>query len=96
MKHTLITAIFGLFLSSAAFASHEKVEVKINGLVCDFCARSVEKVFGRKAEVASVQVDLDSKYVHVTFHDGQTLDDATLTQLMTDAGYTVVAIERRP
>ncbi len=74
----------------------EQITVRVNGLVCDFCARSIEAMFGRRAEVASVAVDLDRGQIRVALRPGRTLDDATLRRLVTDSGYAVTAIERQP
>ena len=70
------------------------VYVSVNGLVCDFCARALEKVFGKEEEVKAIDVDLDKKIITINFNAGQTLDDTTLTQLITDAGYNVEDIQR--
>lgn len=75
-------------------AAKDKVTVRVNGLVCDFCARALEKVFSKRDEVAGIKVDLDAGEVLVAMKDGQTIDDATLTALITDSGYNVTAIER--
>jgi copper chaperone CopZ len=69
-------------------------QVSVNGLVCDFCARALEKTFGKKEEVKSIDVNLETKLVTVNFNDGQTLDDATLTQIISDSGYNVESIHR--
>lgn len=70
------------------------INVKVNGLVCDFCARALEKVFSKRDEVAGIKVDLDNGLVKVAMKSGQTIDDDTLTQLITDSGYNVTAIEK--
>ena len=70
------------------------VDVKVNGLVCDFCARALEKVFGKRDEVQNIAVDLDNGNVHVVMKEGKSMDDATLTKLITDAGYNVDSITR--
>ncbi|MEG9861244.1 MAG: heavy metal-associated domain-containing protein [Parvularculales bacterium] len=69
--------------------------IKVNGLVCDFCARAIEKVFSKRDEVASINVDLDNGFVHVVMRSGKTIDDDTLTQLITDSGYNVTSIENQ-
>lgn len=72
----------------------DTVNVKVDGLVCDFCARALEKVFGKRNEVEGIKVDLDKGNVMVAMKPGQTIDDATLTKLITDSGYNVRSIER--
>lgn len=69
-------------------------KVAVNGLVCDFCARALEKVFGKQEAVNAIDVNLDTKIISVSFNDGQTLDDEALTGLITDAGYNVESIDR--
>ncbi len=64
----------------------------VNGLVCDFCARALEKTFSKKEEVNSIKVDLDEKIVTINFNSDQQLDETTITQLITDAGYSVEKI----
>ena len=64
----------------------------VNGLVCDFCARALEKTFSKKEEVNSINVDLDEKIVTINFNSDQQLDETTITQLITDAGYSVEKI----
>lgn len=72
----------------------DTINVKVDGLVCDFCARALEKVFGKRDDVEGIKVDLDNGNVVVAMKPGQTIDDATLTKLITDSGYNVRAIER--
>lgn len=70
------------------------IVAQINGLVCDFCARALEKVFGKREEVSGIDVNLDTKLVTIGFKKDTDMDDATITKLITDAGYNVVKITR--
>jgi copper chaperone CopZ len=70
------------------------VTVRVNGLVCDFCARSIEAVLKRRRDVSSVHVDLGKGEVHLGLKAGSTLGDPELTKLVRDAGYQVTGIER--
>jgi len=72
----------------------ETVSIKVNGMVCDFCARAVEKVFTKRDEVASVGVDLDAGEILVSMNDGQTLDDDTIKSLVKKSGYAFVSLDR--
>lgn len=101
-----IIYFFGIFfvLSGQSFAAQQEaqsvavcknqVAVEVNGLVCDFCARAIEKVFRKKEEVANIGVNLDAGKISITMNDNQSIDDETLTQLITDSGYDVVKINR--
>lgn len=75
-------------------ACENTVNVKVNGMVCDFCARALEKVFGKREEVSGIKVDLDNSQVTVAMKPGKTIDDATLTKLITDSGYDVQTIDK--
>ncbi len=75
-------------------ACEDTVNVKVNGMVCDFCARALEKVFGKRDDVSGIKVDLDNSQVTVAMKPGNAIDDATLTKLITDSGYDVRGIER--
>lgn len=68
------------------------VHVSVNGLVCDFCARALEKVFGKQEAVNDIDVDLDSKIITIDFKEGQSLDDDTIKKLIQDSGYNVESI----
>ena len=75
-------------------AGGDTVTVDVNGLVCDFCARAVEKVFSRRDEVAGVAVDLEAKTITLAMKPGGQIDDATLKKLIVDSGYNVLAVRR--
>jgi len=93
-KLMMIVSALMVLSVSPAFAVGQVVHVGVNGLVCDFCARTIEKTFGKQEAVEGVNVNLDEKLVTINFKDGQSLDDDTITQIITDAGYNVEKIHR--
>lgn len=70
------------------------VKVKVNGLVCDFCAQSLKKTLGRRAEIAGVDVNLSTKLVSIRMKQGRNMSNAELEKLVRDAGYTPMNIDR--
>ncbi len=72
----------------------ETITVKATGLVCDFCARAMEKVLMKRPEVAGLSVDLTKKTVTIRVNKGSTLDDDTVTTLVKSSGYGIESIER--
>lgn len=91
MKKLSFLTILSLLLLSGtpAFAAGDVVHVKVLGLVCDYCAKTIDKVFMGTGKVASTSVDLDDALVTINLKDDQTLDDAFIQEKITDAGYTV-------
>jgi periplasmic mercuric ion binding protein len=82
-------------LAFAAIAAHaETVKIKVDGMVCAFCAGAIEKKMKANKETAEVFVSLENKIVAVAQKPGQKLDDAKLKAQISDAGYEVKGIER--
>ena len=78
----------------AEASTQTMVTAKVNGMVCDFCARAVTKVFGKEDAVENVHVDLDSGEIHVTLKSGSELSDERVATLVKKSGYDLVSIER--
>ena len=72
----------------------EVVTVKAFGLVCDFCANAIEKVFMRQDQVSGIDVSLEQHQILIALKEGQQLDDTEITKLVTDSGYNVKEIIR--
>jgi len=80
--------------SEASAAAQTMVTAKVNGMVCDFCARAVTKVFGKEDAVENVHVDLDKGEIHVTLKSGAALSDDRVGELVKKSGYDLVSVER--
>ena len=93
---TLITPVaFADETSSAqTVTAQTMVTAKVNGMVCDFCARAVTKVFGKEDAVDNVHVDLDKGEIHVTLKTGSDLSDERVADLVKKSGYDLVSIDR--
>ena len=70
------------------------VYVSVNGLVCDFCARSIEKMFEKKEAVSRISVDLENMLITIFLRDNQKLNDETIIELIKDSGYDVIEVKR--
>lgn len=62
------------------------VEIKIDGMTCSHCVRTVADSLKRVAGVADVSVVLDTGRAHVA---GENIDPAALIQAVEDVGYKV-------
>lgn len=81
-------------MSTQSTAAQTLITAKVNGMVCDFCARAVTKVFGKDDAVETVHVDLDKGEIHVTLKAGSAMSDNRVETLVKKSGYDLVAIER--
>ena len=75
------------------------IKIGVEGMVCDFCAQSIEKVFLKQPGVEKVDVNLEVGKVTVkmadVFQDDEDgISDERIKQLFLDAGYDVSKIER--
>ena len=92
MKKFLILTLATLCMASPAMA--DTIKVSVNGLVCSFCATGIEKTFKAQPAVAQIVVDLEHKLVTIDTKPKQMMDDATITKLITNSGFSVTGIER--
>ncbi len=90
LKSILLTVL--LLMATAVQA--ETIEMKVNGLVCAFCARGIEKTFHKNPAVADVVVSLEDRLVAVQVKEGTDISDQELRATLTDAGYDIKTIER--
>lgn len=99
MKNSLLLTAIVFFLTFPASAHHvpthpHDVTIKVNGLICDFCARTLEKTFGARSEIEKINVDLDTHEVAVDFKPGNSLPNEDISSMITNSGYAIVEIIR--
>jgi copper chaperone CopZ len=94
MFRKFITVFSLIFLINISSAFAKEINVDVNGLVCEFCAVTIEKNFKKKDEIKEVKVDLDQKKVFLTFKDGKDLSDKIIKDTIVNNGYNVVKINR--
>ena len=87
----MLTAVL---LTAVIAAQAGTIEMKVNGLVCAFCARGIEKTFHKNSAVTDVVVSLEDKLVAVQTKDGADISDQELRDTLTEAGYDIKSIER--
>ena len=73
---------------------YKKINVFVNGLVCDFCARSIEKIFKKDDSVSDIEVNLEKMLITIYVNENKILNDKTIKKLINDSGYDVTEIYR--
>ena len=101
MKFHFITICFIFFtlttykkIKSQNKIENEVLSISVNGLVCDFCARSIEKLFSKKESVKSINVNLEEMLITINLKKGKILNDDIIRQVIRDSGYDIKEIKR--
>ena len=99
MKFFTIILFFFTVITFKNTKSNEKLEneilnISVNGLVCDFCARSIEKLFSKKEEVKTINVNLEKMLITINLKKGKSLNDDLIKKVISDSGYDIKEIRR--
>ena len=98
MKRSLLVGAVLLLMAGVAVAGDAAgggvhYQLQVDGLVCPFCAYNIEKNVGRLDGVRDVKADLKEGLVNVLVSQGYSLDEDEVRKTITDAGFTLKAIE---
>lgn len=69
--------------------------VDVNGMVCDFCARGIEKTFYRDEMVKKIRVSLESGKVLIAYSNTKKISFEEIAKIFLDNGQTAVGFELR-
>lgn len=89
----LISTLLLSSFSSAAWAV-TTIKAEVNGMVCAFCAKGIEKKLNALLQKQSAYVDLKSRVVALQLKEGQDVSDDGFKKIIQDAGYSVSKLER--
>ncbi len=81
-------------IESALAQGGEPIVADVLGVVCDFCALAMNKIFGKREEVAAIYVDLDTKALSLVLVPGTSMSDQTIADLAVQAGYRIADVRR--
>lgn len=94
MKKVIVAATMLLFSFLGTAQAGNTIKVKVNGLVCDFCAQAIGIMLRRDPAVSASRINLNSKIVTIRLKNGKRMSNGRVNQLITAAGYNVVGIYR--
>jgi copper chaperone CopZ len=91
-----LTALIIITTTPALSMDKSPVVVQVSGMVCDFCAQSIMKVFQKETGLTNEQIDisLDTQEITLTIPDGLTITDEQIEKFIYFAGYDLVEIRR--
>ena len=81
-------------IESALAQGGEPIVADVLGVVCDFCALAMNKIFGKREEVAAIYVDLDTKALSLVLVPDASMSDQTIADLAVQAGYRIADVRR--
>jgi hypothetical protein len=81
-------------IESALAQGGEPIVADVLGVVCDFCALAMNKIFSKREEVAAMYVDLDTKALSLVLVPGTSMTDQTIADLAVQAGYRIADVRR--
>ena len=79
---------------SSGLKSENIIDVATNGMVCDFCAQAIEKVFMKREELQGINVDLNNQRVVIYLKNDLSIEDTEIIKLFEESGYNVDKIDR--
>ena len=68
----------------------EQVQLKVEGMTCGGCVKSIQNALSGRAGVARAEADLDAKLVTIDF-DPAVIQRDGLVEAIEDAGFDVAA-----
>ncbi|NCO03526.1 MAG: heavy-metal-associated domain-containing protein [Alphaproteobacteria bacterium] len=68
--------------------------VRADGIVCDFCAQALNKVFLKNENVEKIDVSMDEGTVSVKIKKGGTVTDEEIQKMIEWGGYDFVSVTR--
>ena len=66
--------------------------VDVNGMVCDFCARGIEKTFKRDKQVKKIDVDLSRGKVLIAYTDDKAIEFAEIEKKIVANGQNATGL----
>jgi copper chaperone CopZ len=82
-----IILILGIFIRLAS-AEPAKVQVKLDGLVCTFCAYNLEKKLKRMKAVEDLKILVNAGLAELTIKEGKSIDIDEIKKAVKDSGFT--------
>jgi len=85
----IVAFTLGVTAVASQEPAHPTYQIQVNGLSCPFCAYGIEKQVNAIEGVENIALDLKAGLLTVTMKKGATLDQATASKAVEDAGFTL-------
>lgn len=92
MKHFFLLLIYILIFPCLLLAQSQQVTVKISGLTCSQCTRSVEKQLQKLKFISTIDMDLQQTKAVLHIKKDQPADYYAIAKAVTNAGFSVASV----
>lgn len=72
----------------------DAISVRVDGMSCGFCAKSIKKKLTELENVKSIEVSIENKVVFIKTKEKKDVSDQQIKTKITEAGYKVASIKR--
>lgn len=91
---SLVSSAIALTLAAAPGLGAEMLwRVKVNGMVCSFCAQGIKRKLSQIPGIANVSIDMQTKTIRFGTSSAFKGGKPSIQQAIRDAGYVVQSIE---
>ncbi len=91
-RRSIVVLLFALLTAVPAQAAGQNYEIRVEGMVCAYCAYTVSKNLGALPGVVNDSVLVDLEHGVATLRSTQALDDTLITETFRDSGFTATDI----
>jgi len=79
--------------TGVSLTAETKVEVRVDGLSCPFCAYGLEKKLKKIDGIKDLKIDIKKGLVTFSLIEGKSVDEKTIEKIVKDAGFTAKEIK---
>jgi len=97
LRPFLLSSLLALLtLGGPATAAGTSWLLKINGMVCAFCAQGIQKKLTAIPGISDISVDMATRTIRLRTGEGFRGNTETIRQAIKEAGYVLQSIEPTP
>ena len=88
----LIMSLILFFPMSLLAGNTQIIDIDIEGMSCKFCAYSVKRNLSKLPDIATAEVNIDTKKAHIVMQEGKQADVEQIKQKITESGFTPIKV----
>ena len=93
LRKLLITLTLIIIITIQKLSASE-INIKVNGLVCEFCAITLEKNFKKSPQIEKIEINLEQKNIKLNVSNNKDISNQEITEIIINNGYAVAEIIR--